>query len=232
METDFDYIVTPLVFNAAVTLESEYFEIEKIYGSPGNEKPIGNNLLHIVSLFPSQKSDPNMTKGGVVLVKLKPKKTLADNEQTEATISCTLQYEDRYNRCITLPNSPCRFDITDQGTVGPSSSVRKAVALTRYVNLMRHWINDMHSSEDASVNSTTGITPYNGPISFPASPVKVMDDNYRKIFRQFIDYVSEEIEILNDNSLLSVVDKIQTVLGTLDERAEVSSSETSFNKFF
>ena len=218
MESDFEYLVTPIVFNAAVTLESEYFEIERIYGSPGYEKPIGNSLLHIISLFPSQKSDPNMTKGGVILVKLKPKKTLADSAETESTIRCTLQYEDRYHKCITLPNSTCHFDVNDLGTTGHSSSVRKAVALTRYVNLMRHWIHDMHNDPStASVQATTGITPYDGPITFRKQPRVEIDQHHLSIFQQFIKYMNDELEILNDNSLLTEVEQIQTILHTFGQ---------------
>ena len=213
MECDFDYIVTPLAFNAAVTLDSEYFEIERIYGSPGNEKPIGNNLLHVVSLFPSQKLDPNMTKGGIVLVKLKPKKTLADAEDTESTIHCTLQYENRYNKCITSPISTSRFNVNDLGTSGLSSSVRKAVVLTRYVNLMKHWIHDMHGST-SSVHPMSGIPPYLGPLYFSENPKNVIDEHYKKIFLQFITYLTGELEILNDSSLVSHVTRIQQLLDT------------------
>lgn len=214
MECDFDYIVTPLAFNAAVTLESEYFEIERIYGSPGNEKPIGNNLLHIVSVFPSQKSHSNMTKGGIVLVKLKPKKTLA-GEETESTISCTLQYEDRYNKCITSPISTCHFNVNDLGIAGLSSSVRKAVVLTRYVNLMRHWIHDMHGST-SSIHPASGIPPYVGPIVYSIHHKTVMDEDYKRIFVQFIKYLNDELEILNDNSLISHVDQMQQLLKTYE----------------
>jgi len=74
MSEDFDYIMFPVAFDISIKLESDAFEVERVYGSPGQEIPSSGADLKITSVFPSQKEEPTTTKGGVVLLKMKPKK--------------------------------------------------------------------------------------------------------------------------------------------------------------
>ncbi len=69
MDDEFDYMVTPLVFDLELTLEAEGWEIEKVYGSPEANKATGE-LMKVNTLFPS-KMENGETRGGLILLKLK-----------------------------------------------------------------------------------------------------------------------------------------------------------------
>jgi hypothetical protein len=85
MEEEFDYLVTPSVFNVTISFASNAWTVDRVYGSPGFEYPSLGKLVQIVtkiskkflrifqdSTFPSpeDKEHPGMTKGGIVVVKL------------------------------------------------------------------------------------------------------------------------------------------------------------------
>ena len=74
MGEQFEYMVTPLVFDLNLNLKSDDFNIEMVYGSDSSNRQ-KENLMKVNTLFPSKSSEKGEVKGGVVLVKL--------NEKTE-----------------------------------------------------------------------------------------------------------------------------------------------------
>ncbi|MFC2068387.1 VWA domain-containing protein [Chloroflexota bacterium] len=62
MDDEFEYMVTPLVFNLQLTLEADGWEIEKVYGSPEANEATGE-LMRVNTLFPSKREEGE-TKGG------------------------------------------------------------------------------------------------------------------------------------------------------------------------
>lgn len=85
-EEEFDYLVTPIVFDCSISLDAQGWTPVRVYGSPGHEIPSKGVLVEIVSLsytscwsssiwqesfFPSLKEGDTLTKGGMTVVKLK-----------------------------------------------------------------------------------------------------------------------------------------------------------------
>ena len=62
VEDEFEYMVTPLVFNLQLNFQSRGWRIEKVFGSPEADEATGN-LMKINTLFPS-KSEGGETRGG------------------------------------------------------------------------------------------------------------------------------------------------------------------------
>ncbi|CAF1678607.1 unnamed protein product, partial [Adineta ricciae] len=98
LDEDFDLILTPLVFNVQMKLQSNIFDVERVYGSPEWDETKRNELIKINTLFPSRTDDDECTRGGVVLLKLKlkVKDSLEKASNTQAHFAVT--YEDRLGK--------------------------------------------------------------------------------------------------------------------------------------
>ena len=82
MSEDFEYMVTPLVFDLELKLESNGFSISNIYGTDTKNNDSGT-LIKVNTLFPSSSNSSGENKGGVILVKLKSNFTCGTNLQEE-----------------------------------------------------------------------------------------------------------------------------------------------------
>lgn len=100
MDEEFDFMVTPLVFDLRMYFKSQAFDIETVYGSgtsldynelliPIDSDKSNNTLMHIQTLFPSSKKD-GKSKGGVVLLKLKKRE-----EAEGSDIELGVEWKDR-----------------------------------------------------------------------------------------------------------------------------------------
>lgn len=131
MGEEFDFMVTPMVFDLKLDLSSEDYEIEKVYGSDTANEEKGN-IMHVNTLFPSKTNEDGEVKGGVVLLKLRKK-----SENTSGEIKLTVSYTDRNGasyenyQTVEFADGEERYDNT---------GIRKAIVLTRYVNTLKNWI--------------------------------------------------------------------------------------------
>lgn len=86
-----------------------------------------------------------------------------------------------------------------------NTAVRKAILLTRFVNLMKWWIRDVMSVE-YSVNEHVGIPC--PPVEYKKGETRNMPMmvplEYRKIFATFAEYFTREMDALGDESLQEV----------------------------
>lgn len=89
MDNGFEYLMTTAFKDLKITMESSDFEVERVFGSPGNEFPQKGLLLEMNLFYPSQKENPELTKGGIVIVKLKKPKSL------DKPLELTVTYKDR-----------------------------------------------------------------------------------------------------------------------------------------
>ena len=128
MDEGFDYMVTPLVFDLSLSVESEGYEIAQVYGAPGGDETTGQ-LMEVATLFPSR-TEGNRTEGGVVLVELRK---VGENDSLRLTTS----YETRTGESRQSTRT-VQFGDQEPPYYG-SSGVRKAVVLSRYADLMRNW---------------------------------------------------------------------------------------------
>ncbi|KAL6768382.1 CGL127B [Auxenochlorella protothecoides x Auxenochlorella symbiontica] len=149
--SQFNYSVTPLVFDLTLEIQSplglaseDGWRILQAYGSPNNDSTLtpDGKILSVKTLFPSPKEDAAI-KGGVVLVRmLRP---AAANTPLQLVAS----YRDRtaFVRKRPASNTTRTVPAGDLGATGPgasyqSSGVRKAILLARYTDLLRGWLVD------------------------------------------------------------------------------------------
>lgn len=129
MDEGFKYMVTPLVFDLQLSVESEGYEIETVYGSPEAEAATGQ-LMQVNTLFPSRTKNGS-TKGGVILLKLDK---IGSNSNLELSVSYENRIGEEFENTVDVAfedRSPPYFENT---------GVRKAVLLSRYADLMKNWI--------------------------------------------------------------------------------------------
>lgn len=69
MSDEFDFMVTPLVFDLKLNFTAPGFKIKKVYGSPEANEATGE-LMKVATLFPSQRVEEE-TRGGIILLHLK-----------------------------------------------------------------------------------------------------------------------------------------------------------------
>jgi Ca-activated chloride channel family protein len=200
LEDEFDFMVTPLVFNLKLNFAANGWRIEKVFGSPEANQATGE-LMKINTLFPS-KSEGGENKGGIVLLKLQ--KT---SSQPDEKVSLTVSYEDRNGRkdsnatAISLESAqPEYFDNT---------GIRKAILLTRYASLLKNWMIDERQHLQYSqpwkpiVREDTGIVMPPENISQwerQSAPLRV-SNSYSLLFKDFTQYFSNEMKAVDDNTL-------------------------------
>lgn len=210
MDEEFEYMVTPLVFNLQLNLQSKGFEIEKVYGSPEANESTGQ-LMKINTLFPSKVSNEE-TKGGIVLLKLKK---ISD----DTNLTLTTSYEDRNGK---VDNDTVSVVFEDkQPDFYQNSGIRKGILLSRYANLVKNWL----ASEEGKaapnppvplpivINQNTGIIipDDNLYLSFlskwehQSTPLTVSQE-YKDLFTKFIPYFENEMNAIGDSTMSKEVD--------------------------
>ncbi len=201
MDEEFEYMVTPLVFDLELELEADGWEIEKVYGSPEADEATGE-LMKVNTLFPS-KTEGGETRGGLVLLKLK---TLSSDNELVLTVS----YEDRNGKDETVET-----EIELEGEDAEffdNTGIRKGVLLSRYAGLLIDWIVDEREHEDwirpwrPMVDDEIGIPvpppiePMLGRWERQSMPLTVSEE-YEDLFEEFTDYFEAEMGAIGDDTL-------------------------------
>jgi Ca-activated chloride channel family protein len=202
MDDEFEYMVTPLVFDLQLTLESDDWKIEEVYGSPEANEATGE-LMRVNTLFPSKKSN-NETRGGIVLLKLK--KTGNDNN-----LSLVASYEDRngkeHQNEVTVELDEVDTDFFE------NSGIQKGILLSRYADLLINWMIDEREHAhynhpwEPRIDEETGICmpPHLNQWERQSLPLTVAEP-YRKLFGLFYRYFDDEIDNIGDNDLRQELD--------------------------
>ncbi len=227
LDDEFEYMVTPLVYDLSLKLDSKAYAIDAVYGSPDANKATGE-IMKINTLFPSQKS-AEATKGGVVLLKLKKTKS------TDNTIALKVSYKDRNgelhsnNQQILIENSQ-------------NSGIRKAIIVSDYVNLMKNWLIDSRAAchdqpkwvdqKPLILQKRVLIYPTMHPMYLMISewerascPVKV-SDGYKKLFSIFAKYYEGQMKTLKDDSLNIELDIVKQLINTKAENPKNDNQMT------
>lgn len=227
LDDEFEYMVTPLVYDLSLKLDSKSYAIDAVYGSPDANKATGE-IMKINTLFPSQKS-AEATKGGVVLLKLKKTKS------TDNTIALKVSYKDRNgelhsnNQQILIENSQ-------------NSGIRKAIIVSDYVNLMKNWLIDSRAAchdqpkwvdqKPLILQKRALIYPPMHPMYLMISewerascPVKV-SDGYKKLFSVFAKYYEGQMKTLKDDSLNIELDIVKQLINTKAENPKNDNQMT------
>jgi len=200
VEEQFDYMVTPLIFNLELSFESRGWRIEKVFGSPEADEASGR-LMKINTLFASKSDDSGAVKGGLVLLKLK--KTSSDWEPVYLKTS----YEDRDGR-KDGDSKKIDFD-SENPEYFDNSGIRKGILLVRYASLLKNWMIDERQHVnynhpwDPSIREDTGIVipdDYSGQWERQSLRLQV-SGSYNRLFDEFADYFEDETDQIDDDSL-------------------------------
>ncbi|UCC16471.1 MAG: VWA domain-containing protein [Dehalococcoidales bacterium] len=202
MNDEFEYMVTPLVFDLQLTLESDDWKIEEVYGSPEADEVTGE-LMKVNTLFPSKKKNDE-TRGGIILLKLT--KTGDDN-----SLSLVASYEDRNGKEHQNEVS-VELDEVDRDFF-ENRGIRKGILLSRYADLLINWMIDerehAHYSHpwEPRIDEETGICipPRLNQWERQSLPLTVAEP-YGKLFGLFYTYYDEEIENIGDDDLQQELD--------------------------
>jgi Ca-activated chloride channel family protein len=213
MDDEFDYMVTPLVFNVLLKLDATGYEIEKVYGSPEADEATGE-LMKVNTLFPSAKTEEG-TKGGIVILKLK-------KLSSEGSMKLKVNYEDREGvpgqseESVVIGNNQPEFF--------ENSGIRKGILLSRYADVMKNWVKD----ERTEYNSKTPVKPCVNFIDGIPVPVEreydqlsqwerqsmplQVSDSYKSVFRDLKSYFESEMNAINDTTLKQEADILEKLI--------------------
>jgi Ca-activated chloride channel family protein len=213
MDEEFDYMVTPLVFNLRLTLDSADWEIEQVYGSPEADKATGE-LMKVNTLFPSKRVEGE-TKGGLILLKLS---NIGDNN---GSLILKTSYEDRAGH---VDGSQAKIYLdNERPEYFENSGIRKGVLLARYADLVQNWLIDEREHASWSRPWEPRVTMEDGIILPPSqlgtwertSLPLMVSSPYRSLFRDFSGYFSDEINEIGDNTLLQELQILRQLGGVI-----------------
>jgi len=223
LDKEFDYMVTPLVYDLVLKLDSKNYEIDAVYGSPEANLATGE-IMRVNTLFPSL-TEGNRTKGGIILLRLRK---IADGKDD---IILKVSYKDVNDKNYSNEQS---VTFKDKKEYYDNLGIRKAILVSDYVTIMKNWLIDARASCNDSVSwkmddvvalmKRCMMFPPKRPL-YPtvktwerkSCPLKV-SKAYIELFKIFRDHFKREMEILGDNSLNSEL----KVLDTLIEQKPIS----------
>jgi Ca-activated chloride channel family protein len=204
---DFNYIVTPIAFNAVLFLESEAYHIDKVYGTPYDDQ--SDAVMKVDTVTASSKNVQG-SKGGIVLLKLKEK--LTSNVNPSQLIKLTLVYEDRdgkKNRTTSEFNIEERLSkLTNESVsdnIHENNGIRKAILLVKYVNLLHQIIDSVtHRNE---LNHSDGFKQYsNSSRSMNSSSGLRITKLMKNDLIEFISFFKKEVDSIADSTLNKELD--------------------------
>ncbi len=214
LDEEFDYMVTPLVFDLKLSLLSKGFEIEAVYGSPDANAATGE-LMYVNTLFPSPTSDAG-SRGGIILLKLK-KRANAD------TLALRASYHDREAKAYEVDKTAT----FKKGVYHDNASIQKAILLSRYGDLMRNFTLDMRKGCHDRLSTPPFMTLKRSCSIYPPKRpefayIKTWERNscplavsagYQKIFALFSHYFKTQMAEIGDDSLqkeYTLLEKLST----------------------
>ncbi|QMU54891.1 MAG: VWA domain-containing protein [Nitrosopumilus sp.] len=206
MVDEFDFMVTPLVFDLVLSLDADGYVIDKVYGSPESNESTGE-IMRVNTLFPS-KVEGGETKGGIVILKL-------EKISDDGTINLKTNYKDRMGQTdgntITIDFSSTQSDFYE------NPGIHKGIILARYAELMQTWVFDERMSHVTHDNVLAPKFFYGDGIHIPdyvgnslgrwerqSIPLQVSGE-YAGVIVEFNDYFKEQIISIEDYDLLQEV---------------------------
>lgn len=226
MSEDFEYMVTPLVFDLELKLKSNGFSIANVYGTDTKNNEPGT-LMKVNTLFPSSSNSSGENKGGVILVKLKSNFTCGTNLQEEMqneNIKLTVSYKDRDGESHSNSQNVKFGNNISEDEYYENTGIRKAILLTRYANLMKNWILYERSEEDNRflINTETGIVDCCCPTTEDVcvvlgenerTSVKLTVGNeYKELFKKMKKYMESEVSVIGDDELKQEIEILEKLI--------------------
>jgi Ca-activated chloride channel family protein len=212
MDDEFDFMVTPLVFDLVLDLDAPGYEIEKVYGSPEADQATGE-IMKVNTLFPS-KAQEGQVKGGMVLIKLK-------KLSPEGMMKLKVSYKDRNG---IEDSDEALVEVPDvEPDYYQNDGIRKAILLSRYADLLKDWtIDERKAAQNGQM--VVPVVTFDSGIVIPIElgewerqslPLQVAEP-YRKLFGVFGRYFEEESLAAGDDNLQQeqvVLEKLSSYRG-------------------
>jgi len=210
MDEGFSYMVTPLAFNLSLSVQSEGYEIEQVYGSPQADRASGQ-LMEVKTLFPSRREN-NRTEGGVVLLEV-------ERESPDARLALQASYENpgEGERTVTRTVGELDREAPYYGTTG----VRKAVVLSEYATLMQNWAAHERTDDGEAPAATEPIEhqTYDSQWEQSSVPLQVTAPYDERITR-FLPYYRSHMDALSAERM----EEDLAILQALADHARASST--------
>ena len=196
---EFDYMVTPLVYDLSLELDAEGYELEAVHGSPSADGD-SDRLVHVETLFPSAKEDGE-ARGGVVLVRL-------DRTEADADLNLVASWTERDGSEHTERVS---VEMPEETGSYAHDGVHKAIALARYARELRAWAADVQGRADRA----TGVDDWmladqRGQHERESVPL-VVPDRHADRFERLRSYLREEMEQVGDESIEQELELLETL---------------------
>jgi Ca-activated chloride channel family protein len=196
---EFDYMVTPLVYDLSLELDTEGYEITRVHGSPAAGDAT-SRLMHVETLFPSAKQD-GQARGGVVLVEV-------DQTERDGALSLEASWTERDGSTHT---ERLTVDVPAEPETFAHDGIRKAVALARYASELRAWTQDVHDRASTAGGVDDWLLPdARGEHERESVPL-VVPDEYAERFRTLRTYLDAEMDVLGDETLQQELDLLETL---------------------
>ena len=221
MSEDFEYMVTPLVFDLELKLDSNEYKIKAVYGTDTKNKDSGT-IMKVNTLFPSSRNSSGEAKGGIVLLKLSPNKfTTAYQNKGDDKTKVIVSYKDRDGKEHKNEQEVSFKESSDE--YYDNTGIRKGIALTRYANLMKNWILYERGEENRTfvIDVDTGIKD----CEYTKEQIVVMlgenerssvklsvSDKYSKNFEQFKKYFEKEMKEIGDDEMKQEVEILDMLI--------------------
>lgn len=207
MDDEFEYMVTPLVYDLSLELDTDGYEIAKVYGSTAADEATGE-LMHVRTLFPSPRTDGE-AKGGVVLVQVER----TDDEKASGTeFSLEANWETRHGVRETTTET-ISFPSGNDEAYG-NDAIRKAILLARHADLLKNWT--IYEREETLVEDEEGIAhpPDDdrlGQWEQQSDPLTV-SDHYKSRFETFRAHFEDEMAAIEDEELEQELELLGAIL--------------------
>lgn len=198
LDDEFDYMVTPLVHDLTLNIESSGYEIENVYGTPSYD-PSSGDVISVPTLFPSPTNN-DQTKGGVILVQLRS----TDEENNEVTLKTSWEETDE----------EVYGSITNKVSLAPevhyqNTGVRKAIVLSRYCDVLRSWVKNKRKNT-TEITQNQLINEFHESDRFEHDEVRI-NAEYNNTLIKIKKYISDNIEVLDDSTLQKEVEVIDSI---------------------
>lgn len=222
LDKEFEYMVTPLVYDLELKLSNSVYSIEAVYGSPDADMATGE-IMKVHTLFPSH-NDGTATKGGVVLIKLHKHAQRAVAENIQLHVS----YKDVNGKSYSNSQT---VQFKEQKAYFDNSGIRKAILVSDYVTMMKNWLIDARKGCNDRVSyarqQPIEVLKQRCMIYPPSHPdfpmIKTWErksckldvsQGYRQLFTIFKKHYISEMSQLNDTSLEKEFNVLNTLMNT------------------
>ena len=211
LDKEFDFFVTPLVFDLSLKLLNSKNKIQAVYGSPDANRATGD-IMYVNTLFPSP-SENGKVKGGMILLKLKDTKDLTLN----------VTYKDRAGKSYEVKK---KISFKNKKE---SLGIQKAILLTDFTTLMQNWMLDMREGCQDKVTGKRPIIPlekrcmiyppdrpnFNLLETWERKSCKLkVSEGYKKLFSIFKNDFENRSSLFEDDSFQKELDALNLLISS------------------